>query len=81
MDVNAIMLENRKKKRSIISNPSKVIIEVSLPREGDAGKFVANVDKLITTSNVVNKVIEIVVGEDQSLGNVDVEQTFEVKIL
>jgi hypothetical protein len=81
MDVNAIMLENREKKGASLATPSKVIIEVSLPREGDVSKFVANANKLVATSNVVNKVIEIVIGEDQSLGNVDIEQTFEVKML
>jgi hypothetical protein len=65
MDVNAIMLENMKKKKGASSTtPSKVIIEVSLPQEGDVDKFVANADKHIATSNVVNKVIEVDVGED-----------------
>jgi len=35
--------------------------------------FVVNVDKPIAASNVVNKVIELVVGKDQSLGNADVK--------
>ncbi len=73
MDVNAIMLENMEKKGSIINNPKQSVTELSLPQEEDADKFVANANKPIVTSNVVNKVIKVVVEEDQSLGNVDVE--------
>jgi hypothetical protein len=61
MDVNAITLENRKKKkRTPLTTPSKVITKVSLHQEGD-------VDKPIATSNVVNKVIEVTIGEDHML--------------
>ncbi len=57
MDVNAIMLENRmKKKGTSLAIPSKVITEVSLHQEGDD-------DKPIVASNVVNKVIEVAIGE------------------
>jgi hypothetical protein len=73
VDVNAIMLENMEKNRSIISNPKQSVTKVSLPQEGDVDKFVAIANKPIATSNVVNKVIKVVVGEDQSLGNVDVK--------
>jgi len=73
VDVNAIMLENMEKKGSIINNPKQSVTELSLPQEEDADKFVANANKPIVTSNVVNKVIKVVVEEDQSLGNVDVE--------
>ncbi len=69
------------KKRSIIGNPKQSVTKVSLPQEGDASKFVANADKHVAASNVVNKVIEVVIGEDQSLGNVDVKWTFEIKML
>jgi hypothetical protein len=82
VDVNAIMMENKKKKKGASSrNPSKVITKVSLPQEGDVSKFVANVDKPIAASNVVNKVIKVAIGEDQSFNNVDIEQTLEVKML
>jgi hypothetical protein len=81
MDVNAIMMENKKKKKTSLGNPSKVITEVSLPQEGDVGKLVADVNKPIATSNVVNKVVKVAIGEDQSLSNVDIEQTLEVKML
>jgi len=75
VDVNAIMLENRKKKKGTsLATPSKVIIKVSLRQEGDD-------DKLIVASNVVNKVIEVAIGEDQNLNNVDIEQTFEIEML
>jgi hypothetical protein len=58
MDVNAITLENRKKKKGVsLTTPSKVITKVSLRQERDA-------DKLVATSNVVNKVIEVVIGEN-----------------
>jgi hypothetical protein len=58
MDVNAITLENRKKKKGVsLTTPSKVITEVSLRQEQDA-------DKHVVTSNVVNKVIEVVIGEN-----------------
>jgi hypothetical protein len=58
VDVNAITLENRKKKKGTsLVTPSKVIIEISLCQEGD-------VHKLVAASNVVNKVIEVAIGED-----------------
>jgi hypothetical protein len=73
MDVNAIIQKNRKKKKRVSSiAPSKMIIEVSLPQEGDNGKFVADVNKHVTTSYVVNKVIKVVVG-DQNLNNVNIK--------
>jgi hypothetical protein len=51
------MLENRmKKKGTSLAIPSKVITEVSLHQEGDD-------DKPIVASNVVNKVIEVAIGE------------------
>jgi hypothetical protein len=82
VDVNAIMMENKKKKEGTsLANPSKVITEVSLLQEGDVGKLVANANKLIATSNVVNKVVEVVIREDQSLSNVDIEQTLEIKMI
>jgi hypothetical protein len=67
------MLKNMEKKRSIISNPKQSVTKVSLLQEEEVDKFVANANKPIATSNVMNKVIKVVVGEDQSLGNVDVE--------
>jgi hypothetical protein len=58
MDVNAITLENRKKKKGVsLTTLSKVITKVSLRQERDA-------DKPVATSNVVNKVIEVVIGEN-----------------
>jgi len=58
MDVNAITLENRKKKKGVsLTTPSKVIIEVLVRQEWD-------VDKPVAASNVVNKVIEVVIGEN-----------------
>jgi len=82
MDVNAIMMENKKKKKGASSTtPSKVSTKVSLPQEGDVGKPIADVDKHVATFNVVNKVIEVVNGEDQSLNNIDIEQTLEIKML
>jgi hypothetical protein len=47
-----------------------MITKVLLPQEGDASKSVANVHKHVTTSNVMNKVIEVVIEEDQNLSNV-----------
>jgi uncharacterized protein YdcH (DUF465 family) len=41
----------------------------------------ADVDKLVATSNVVNKVIEVAIGEDQNLSNVEIEQTSKVKMI
>lgn len=82
MDVNAIMMENKKKKKGASSTtPSKVNTKVSLPQERDAGKPVADVDKHVATTNVVNKVIEVAIGKDQSLSNIDIEQTLKIKIL
>jgi hypothetical protein len=60
----------RRKKRSIISNCKESDYKILLPQERDANKSVANVDKPITTSNVVNKVREVAIEEDQSLSNV-----------
>jgi hypothetical protein len=75
MDVNAIMMDNKKKKKGASStNPSKMITKLSLLQEGDVGKAVANADKLVATSNVVNKVIEVVIREDKSLSNVDIKK-------
>ncbi len=65
MDVNAIMLKNKKKKKGTSSTTlSKMIIEISLPQEGDA-------NKLVVVSSVVNKVVEVDIGEDHSLSTVD----------
>ncbi len=67
MDVNTIVMENKKKKKGASSTtPSKVSTKVSLPQEGDVGKPIVDVDKHVATSNVVNKVIKVANGEDQS---------------
>jgi hypothetical protein len=50
-----------------------MIIEVSLPQEGDVGKPIVDVNKHVATSYVVNKVIKVAIGEYQSLSNVDME--------
>jgi hypothetical protein len=68
VDVNAIMLENRKKRtKASLAAPNKVITKVSLPREGDTseiiGETITNVGKPIVTSNVVGKTAKVVVEE------------------
>jgi hypothetical protein len=46
MDVNAIMLENRKKRKGAsLVNPNKVIAKVSLSQEGDIGLITINTNK------------------------------------
>jgi hypothetical protein len=68
VDDNAIMMDNKKKKKGASSgNPSKVIVEISLPQEGDVGKPIADVNKHVVASNVVTKVIKVAIGKDQSL--------------
>ncbi len=58
MDVNAIMLENRKKKKGTsLATPSKVITKVSLPQEGDVSKLIVDANKLVAASSVVSKVM------------------------
>ncbi len=65
MDVNAIMLENMKKKKGTSSTiPTKVVTKISLPQEGGVDKSIADANKPNATSNVMSKVIEIDVGED-----------------
>lgn len=82
MDVNAIILENRKKKKGAsLATLSKMITKISLPQEGDICKSATNVDKPVTASNAVNKVLEVAVGEYQSLSNVDTKQIIEVEML
>ncbi len=82
MDVNAIILENRKKEKGAsLATLSKMITKISLPQEGDIYKSVTNVDKPVAASNVVNKVIEVAIGEYQSLSNVDTKQIIEVEML
>jgi hypothetical protein len=82
MDVNAIMMENKKKKKGAsLTTPSKVNTKVSLLQEGDVGKLVVDVDKHVATSNVVNMVIEVATGEDQNLSNIGIEQTLEINML
>ncbi len=58
-----------------------MITKISLPQEGDIYKSVTNVDKPVAASNVVNKVIEVAIGEYQSLSNVDTKQIIEVEML
>ncbi len=93
MDVNAIMLENRKKKKGTSSiTPNKVITKVSLPQEADIGettgetiedisKSTIDVMKLTAASNVMSKVIKIVVEEEHNMRDVDTEKTLEVEVL
>jgi hypothetical protein len=82
VDVNAIILENRKKEKGAsLATLSKMITKISLPQEGDIYKSVTNVDKPVAASNVVNKVIEVAIGEYQSLSNVDTKQIIEVEML
>jgi len=57
----------------MLATLNKVITKISLLHEGDAVMFIANADKPIVTSNVVNKVIEVIVGKDPNLGNVNVK--------
>jgi len=93
VDVNAIMLENKKKRRrtsSII--PNKVIKKVSLFREGgigetisnitkDIGKPITNVDKHATTCSVLSKTIEVAVEEGIFLSDVDTKHILKVELL
>jgi hypothetical protein len=76
MDVNAIMLENRKKRKGTSSiTPNKVITKVSLPQEGDIcetiGEITINDDNPTTTSSFVRKAIEIAIEEGHNLRDVD----------
>jgi hypothetical protein len=69
MDVNAIMLENKKIRLGESSTtPNKVIIEVSLPQEEDIdetiGEIITNTNKPIATSNVVSKTVEVTIEEE-----------------
>jgi hypothetical protein len=70
--------EQEEKERNIINNSNKVITEVSLPQERDTnetigktieniGKPTTNANKPIVASNVMNKVVEVVVEEGQNL--------------
>ncbi len=82
MDVNAIMLEKKKKrKRTSSVTPNKMITKVSLFQEGDTnetisktskdiGKPIIDVDKLAATSSVVSKVVEVVVEKGKTLKDV-----------
>jgi len=71
MDVNAIMLENMKKRIEASSTtPNKVIIKVSLLQEGDTSETTTNTNKPIATSNVVTKIVEVII-EEQNLKDVD----------
>jgi vacuolar-type H+-ATPase subunit F/Vma7 len=73
--------EHEKKKRNVINN-SKQSDDISvITSRRDANKSIADADKLVVASNVVNKVIEVDVGEDQSLSNVNIKQTLEVEML
>jgi len=81
VDVNSIMMENKKKKKGAsLTTLCKVNTKVSLPQEGDVGKLVVDVDKHVATSNVVNRVIEVATGEDQNLSNIGIEQTLEINM-
>jgi hypothetical protein len=69
MDVNAIMLENMKKRTKTSSTaPNKVIIEVSLPQDKDIneiiGEIITDAGKLVVASNVVGKTTKVDVEED-----------------
>jgi len=93
VDVNAIMLENKKKRKgtsSIIVN--KVITKVSLPQEGDIGetigktiedisKPITNANKLVAISSVVNKAIEVATEKGHNLRDIDPEHILEVEVL
>jgi hypothetical protein len=93
VDVNAIMLENQKKRRrTLLVIPNKVITKVSLFQEGgigetisnitkDTGKPITNVDKHVTTSSVLSKVIEVVVEEGNFLRDVDTKHILKVELL
>jgi hypothetical protein len=48
-----------------------MITKIWLPQQGDVGKSVVDIDKHVVSSNVVNNVIKVDVGEDQNLSNVD----------
>jgi hypothetical protein len=68
MDINAIMLENKKKRtRTSPTTLNKVIKKVSLLQEGDIGEIIGetttDVGKPDATSNVVGKIIEVAVEE------------------
>jgi hypothetical protein len=69
MDVNAIMLENMKKRtKTSSSTPNKVNTEVSLPQDGDIneiiGEIITDAGKLVVASNVVGKTTKVDVEED-----------------
>jgi hypothetical protein len=86
MDVNAITLENRKKrKRASSITPNKVIIKLSSLQEGDTGeaigKITIDVNKHVATSSFVNKVVKIVVEEGQNLKDVDTKKILKVEML
>ncbi len=71
MDVNAIMLENMKKRIGASSTtPNKVIIKISLLQEGDTSETTIDTNKPIARSNVVTKIVEVVI-EEQNLKDVD----------
>jgi len=75
VDVNAIMLENMKKRIGASSTTlNKVIIKVSLFQEGHInetiGETTTDTDKPIVTSNVVTKIVEVAI-EEQNLRDVD----------
>jgi len=89
VDVNAIMPKNKKKRKGTSSiTPKKVITEVSLPQEGETNETTENISKptkdvvkLVAASNVMNKVVEVVVEEEQNLKDADTKQTLEVEVL
>jgi hypothetical protein len=69
------MLENMKKRIGASSTtPNKVTIKVSLLQEGDTsetiGETTIDTDKPIATSNVVTKIVEVAI-EEQNLRDVD----------
>jgi hypothetical protein len=70
VDVNAIMLENRKKRTGTsLTTPNKMIKEISLLQEGDASEFIGettiDASKPIVASNVVGKIIEVAIEENR----------------
>jgi len=78
VDVNAIILENRKKRtRTSLTAPNKVIKEISLPQEGDTGEIIGktttDASKLVVASNVVGTIIELDVEEKQNSGDANTE--------
>jgi hypothetical protein len=93
VDVNAIMLENKKKRRKTSSViPNKVITKVSLFQEEgigetisniikDTGKPIANVDKHAATSSVLSKVVEVAIEEGIFLKDVDTKHILKVEVL